>query len=110
MSTDSLQDPEQGDESLWPDQGKLANRWEANLEVRQHFRSVQNLLIWPNDNVGVISMKALAMNKTVIYDAVQVWSEASFEAKSPPIRWLKTEAGETIFQNCLICWDQTWTQ
>ena len=88
----SREDPDGDPSQTWPKEGK-PHRWENNVDVCQHFRSVQNLLLWPGNNTGIVSIKALSMNKTLVFDAVEVWAQVCDEAKSPPVNFLKKEAG-----------------
>ena len=77
----------------WPEPGLLAKTWEEVGPIRKVFRDNGQLLVWPKkDLVGVASLRALGMNKTVVSEAVKVWSSKVSTAKSPPVDWLKEEA------------------
>ena len=77
----------------WPEEGRLAQRWEARLCLRERMRSEHKLLLWPcKKMVGAASIPALCLNRFAIADILLEWCPCSSEPKSPPIEWLRREA------------------
>ena len=81
----------------WPENSLLAKRWESDGLIRAIFRTNKScLLAWLKPTlVGVASLRALALNKTAVTIALDVWCQVTTQAKSPPVDWLKQEAGPT---------------
>ncbi|CAE7193246.1 unnamed protein product [Symbiodinium sp. CCMP2592] len=78
---------------VWPDKGLLATAFEEDNEVRSLFRQNKgHLLSWPSPElVGVASLKALALNVTVIKLAIRIWGQATPTPKAMSVDWLKNE-------------------
>ena len=84
-----------GGSSWWPAERELAESWEKDEKVRATFRQLNcHLLCWPDPKlVGVASMKALAMNLTVVKHALQIWGTSLDYPKAMSIDYLKVEVG-----------------
>ena len=83
-----------GEDFQWPPLGSLAKRWDARSIIRDRVRLEHRLLLWPaKASVGVASMPALSLNRFVVADIMLEWCPVSREPKSPPIGWLRREAG-----------------
>ena len=78
----------------WPVQEDFAKRLEADVQIREAFRTNRNqLLAWPSPQLaGVASLKALALNVPVVKVALEVWGAVNDFPKSIAIDWLKKEA------------------
>ena len=89
---------------VWPEKFALANAWETSPLIRATFRSNSSaLLTWVKPNlVGVASLRALSLNRKAIELAIDVWSAHSHVAKSPPVHWLKQEAGDVCIYHSIV--------
>ncbi|CAE7779252.1 unnamed protein product [Symbiodinium sp. CCMP2592] len=79
--------------ALWPEKGALCRALEESRDVRAVFRANKNhLLAWPKpDLVGVASLRAMALNVTVLKVSLEVWAATSPICKSMSVDWLKEE-------------------
>ena len=79
---------------VWPERHLLAKTLEADVHVRDSFRTNKfQLLRWTSpETVGTASLKALALNVQVIKVALEVWGSATALPKAMTIDWLKEEA------------------
>ena len=72
----------------------LARRWDAHAMVRESVRATGKLLAWVSPNhTGVANKVSLRLNRFVIRAVLEEWVVASNVPKSPPIGWLREEAG-----------------
>lgn len=83
------------EETAWPARHELAAQWDELWEVRAQMRQHGKLLQWPVvEQTGLPALQALSRNRECIRVAIQVWgATVSSKAKSPPLKWLKEEAG-----------------
>lgn len=79
---------------VWPEKHLLAKTLEADVHVRDTFRTNKfQLLSWTSpETVGTASLKALALNVQVIKISLEVWGSATALPKAMTIDWLKDEA------------------
>ena len=80
--------------TVWPEKGLLAKAFEEDTQVRNLFRQNKgHLLSWPSPElVGVASLKALALNVTVVKLALRIWGLSTPTPKAMSVDWLKKEA------------------
>ena len=88
-------DEDDDDGDSWPPTHALACSWEECSDVRKSLRDTGRMLTWPKvELTGIGSLSALSVNRQAVHDALEVWgSHHTSEAKSPPVNWLKEEAG-----------------
>ena len=88
-------DEDDDDGDSWPRLHTLACVWEECSDVRRSLRDTGRMLKWPKvELTGIGFLSALSENRQAVHDALEVWgSHHSSEAKSPPVNWLKEEAG-----------------
>ena len=79
---------------MWPQKDQLARRWEGRAVLREQMRAEKRLLVWPSKaTTGVASLASLRMNRFAIADIVAEWASVCSEPRSPPIAWIRQEAG-----------------
>ena len=85
----------------WPAKFELAKLWEADGLIRATWRVNKfKLLCWVKPTlVGVASLRALALNKKAVELALLTWTSFATMPKSPPVDWLKQEAGHWMYIN-----------
>ena len=73
-----------------PPRHELAAVWEESICLRSVLR--KNGRLFKPELTGVPTLRAMALNKTVLLDCLSVWAPYG-KAKPPPINWLREEAG-----------------
>ena len=91
----------------WPEKGKLARLWEESSLIRETVRAHGKLFLWPSaKHSGVVSKVSLRLNRFVIQRLLEIWVPYSSGPKSPPIGWIREEAGESslsLRKGCSSC-------
>ena len=84
-----------GSRISWPDKFILARHWESNGLIRAAFRMNQGKLLSlvKPSLVGVASLRAFSLNKLAVELTLDKLAVCTATAKSPPVDWLKPEAG-----------------
>ena len=73
---------------------ELAKLWDSHENIRSQMRSTGKLLTWSSPaGTGVANRESLKLNRLAVQLLIQLWVKVHDTPKSPPIKWIRQEAG-----------------